>query len=534
MKILEEKGYRYQKHLSTGGEGEVHLVKSVDKDYIAKIFPKLSQSSFDLLSDLQQMNIPNIPKIHEIFNDQDKTIVIRDYIEGNTLYDEIKKNEYLSFKRAKAIIMKIGETLKALHHARPNPIIYRDLKPENIIVSPNGDVSLIDFGIARYYKQEATRDTVLAGTKGYTAPEVMAGMQSDPRSDVYSLGLLFYEMLTGKNILEPPYQIRPVKESDELLPAWLDGVIEKATDLNPANRYASIEAFLSALENPEETKPPKRKWLRAVIAAAAVLLMGAGLYCFAGVFKQGGYETLLDITFDDASYQDLVYLQGEKIDYGEITPVAMADLMHQGVYRLQYETAFKQSLQEGMIFHLRARVQDLPEKGTMFLLSFSPDAKIDGEKAYNIHFDNKELYGSQLRNSYGYYYQKTDGYPVLCNNQWVDMVVYLDAQGKSMKYFVAYADDGQHMAYGGARMPDEWIGSAYDIFMDLFFEYWEGEKGMDVPVSEIDFIQYASGSIKSYLRDQIPAYGQNKETIDKFIAKELELVPQDRYTRHGL
>ena len=228
MKIFEEKGYTYQKHVSTGGEGEVHLIKSENKDYIAKIFPKLNDNAIGLLHDIQQMNVPNIPKVYEIFNYEDKTIIIRDYIEGNTLYDEIKKNEYLSFKRSKIIISKICKTLKVLHDAKPNPIIYRDLKPENIIITPNGDVFLIDFGIARYHKREATRDTVVAGTKGYTAPEVMGGMQSDVRSDVYSVGMLFYEMLTGKNILDPPYQIRPVQESNEYLPDWLDKIIKKS------------------------------------------------------------------------------------------------------------------------------------------------------------------------------------------------------------------------------------------------------------------------------------------------------------------
>ena len=232
MKIFEEMGYTYQKHLSTGGEGEVHLVKLANKDYIAKIVPKLDESSLGVLQDIKQMHVPNIPNMYDTFNYEDKTIIIRDYIAGNTLYDEIKKNEYLSFKRAKTIILKICETLKAFHNKKPDPIIYRDLKPENIIITPSGDVYLIDFGIARYHKQDKIRDTVLAGTKGYTAPEVMGGMQSDVRSDVYSAGMLFYEMLTGKNILNPPYQIRPVKESNEYLPDWIDRLIEKATDIN--------------------------------------------------------------------------------------------------------------------------------------------------------------------------------------------------------------------------------------------------------------------------------------------------------------
>ena len=279
MKIFEQKGYIYQKHLSTGGEGEVHLIKSVDKQFIAKIFPSLSETSVKILNEIKDMNISGIPQIFEIFDYEDKTIIIRDFVEGTTLYDEIIKNEYLSFKRAKAIILKICETLRQLHNKKPRPIIYRDLKPENIIITPKGDVKLIDFGIARYYNQESTRDTVLAGTKGYTAPEVMAGMQSDTRSDVYSAGLLFYEMITGKNLLVPPFQIRPVKESNELLPEWIDSVIEKATDLNQTKRYKTIEEFIDAIENPKLLKKRRGlrcKSLKVVGLGIAVVIIIAG------------------------------------------------------------------------------------------------------------------------------------------------------------------------------------------------------------------------------------------------------------------
>ena len=188
----------------------------------------------------------------------------------------------------KLSFLKICETLRQLHNTKPRPIIYRDLKPENIIITPKGDVKLIDFGIARYYKQESTRDTVIAGTKGYTAPEVMAGMQSDTRSDVYSVGLLFYEMLTGKNLLVPPFQIRPVKESNELLPEWIDSVIEKATDLNQTKRYRTIEEFIDAIENPK--LPKKRMGLsgrssKAVGLGIAMVIIIAGTFLILDNFR---------------------------------------------------------------------------------------------------------------------------------------------------------------------------------------------------------------------------------------------------------
>jgi serine/threonine-protein kinase len=142
---------------------------------------------------------------------------------------------------------------------KPHPIIFRDLKPDNIIITPDGHLKLIDFGIARYYKEEATRDTMLAGTKGYTAPEVMAGMQSDERSDVYSIGLVFYELLSGKSLQYPPYQIRPVAENNEFLPDYLDEIIAKATNINQTERYASIDEFIYELENIKDIKVRQKK-----------------------------------------------------------------------------------------------------------------------------------------------------------------------------------------------------------------------------------------------------------------------------------
>ncbi len=87
-----------------------------------------------------------------MYNHEDKTVLIREYISGHTLYEEIQENGMLSLDRACYITLKICETLKVFHDLKPNPIIYRDLKPENIMISDDDEVYLIDFGIARYHK----------------------------------------------------------------------------------------------------------------------------------------------------------------------------------------------------------------------------------------------------------------------------------------------------------------------------------------------------------------------------------------------
>ena len=112
VNIFEQKGYAYIKHLSTGGESEVHLIERDGCLYIAKVFNKMDELSCARLSHIMTIDAPNVPKMVEIFNYEDRTILIRQYIEGHTLYDEIQKNKTIGFERAKYIILKICETIR--------------------------------------------------------------------------------------------------------------------------------------------------------------------------------------------------------------------------------------------------------------------------------------------------------------------------------------------------------------------------------------------------------------------------------------
>ncbi len=497
MKIFEEKGYIYQKHVSTGGEGEVHLIKSENKDYIAKIFPKLNDNAIGLLHDIQQMNVPNIPKVYEIFNYEDKTIIIRDYIEGNTLYDEIKKNEYLSFKRSKIIISKICKTLKVLHDAKPNPIIYRDLKPENIIITPNGDVFLIDFGIARYHKREATRDTVVAGTKGYTAPEVMGGMQSDVRSDVYSVGMLFYEMLTGKNILDPPYQIRPVQESNEYLPDWLDKIIKKATDINQVNRYSSIEDFMFDLGNPKHPKSSKKKKPKVLMAVVALVLIivGVGIWYYFSKNNEENYNMILELKFDDEA--DLAWINGYDnpenifaIDEGQLHIL-------KGGCNIDYTP------KPGMIVHYKVKQ---PQYGAVGLSQYRINAPVLFECIYR----DEERGVDHTTNSLNF-----SGTVFKNNGHFVDALFYI-TEDSSAVYAIAIDEEAQKICYTAYKIPD---------FMKDDVLYMEichfSEEGSVI----VESVYVAEGSLSKYLADNFESYNINKERVNEFLQKDVSALP---------
>ena len=499
MKIFEEKGYQYQKHLYTGGEGEVYLVKSVDQMFIAKIFPTLDERSFRLLEDISRMKIPNIPKIYEIFNDEDKTIVIREYIEGNTLYDEIKKNGCFTFKRSKEIIGKICDTLRAFHSVKPNPIIYRDLKPENVIVMPDGDIRLIDFGIARYYKQEATRDTILAGTRGYTAPEVMAGLQSDERSDVYSAGLLFYEMLTGKNILEPPYQIRPVAEANDHLPPWIDAVIAKATDFNQVNRYRHIAEFAEAFENPVRVKPKKkRRWGRmaAVIAGLAVVLGGAAYYFFFMDMRSESYETLLALDFDKA--EDMAWVMGYD-DPGDRLS------MENGELSILYEGCNIDYLPKpGMIVHYRIR---LPQFGAVGVAAYRMNATITYDCVY---------YNEQEQCDYSTGDLNFDGFPFKNTGQWIDTLFYVTPHNDAV-YVIAADEETGRICYTAYQVS----GTIKDIPMYMAVNHFS-EEGRVV----VDSVYVAEGSLQAYLKDHLKSYANHKARVDEFLNQPSSALPE--------
>ena len=260
--VIDDK-YEILKLVGRGGMSKVYLAmdKRLNKQWAIKEIEKKAkdknneiviQSAIAEANLIKQLDHPAIVRIVDIIDNGDVIYIIEDYIEGETLSSILENNGAQPQELVIEWAMQICEALEYLHTRKP-PIIYRDMKPANVMLKPDGNIKVIDFGIAREYKDQSLADTVSLGTKGYAAPEQFGGKgQTDARTDVYCLGVTLYHLLTGQNPCEPPYEIYPIRHWNPQLSAGLEAIVQKCTQLNPEDRYQSCAELLYALHHYEE------------------------------------------------------------------------------------------------------------------------------------------------------------------------------------------------------------------------------------------------------------------------------------------
>ena len=173
-------------------------------------------------------------------------IWVMEQIEGKTLQDisEMKKPD---IQAVTGWAIKLCEIFTYLHTLSPSPLIFRDLKPSNIMVTSRGRMTLIDFGIARYYDPHKTSDTVPLGTPGYAAPEQYGNSQTDARSDIYSLGATLYSLLSGADVASFNLSFPPLSRLNPSVGPVLEGIVERCLSLSPEQRYQRASDVKSAL-----------------------------------------------------------------------------------------------------------------------------------------------------------------------------------------------------------------------------------------------------------------------------------------------
>ena len=289
--------YEILKEVGRGGMSIVYLAmdQRLNKQWAVKEIQKKGKDAnneYVIMSAIAEANMikaldhPSIVRITDIIDAEDVIYIVEDYIEGETLADILKREGAQPQERVIEWAIQLCEALQYLHTRTP-AIIYRDMKPANVMLRPEGNIKIIDFGIAREYKEENIEDTTCLGTKGYAAPEQFGGRgQTDARTDIYCLGATLYHLITGKNPSQPPYEMYPIRYWNAELSAGLEAILLKCTQNNPEDRYQSCEELLYALKHYEEygaeyrALQMKKVKKFAISASASVFFIILGIISF--------------------------------------------------------------------------------------------------------------------------------------------------------------------------------------------------------------------------------------------------------------
>ena len=227
--------YFIMSKVGEGGYGSVYKARDIQSEdrlvaikevSLLGLYPKAmieATTSFQReVSVLSQLDHPNLPRVYEHFQNPGYWYLVMDFIAGETLEDYQSKapNERLLLSEVLDIGLQLCIVLDYLHSQQP-PIVFRDLKPANIMRTPTGQLYLIDFGIARYFKPGQAKDTVALGSLGYAAPEQYGKAQTTPRADIYSLGAVLHQLLTAKDPSDAPFRFLPLRPKSHLEPGSL-------------------------------------------------------------------------------------------------------------------------------------------------------------------------------------------------------------------------------------------------------------------------------------------------------------------------
>ncbi|WNR42260.1 serine/threonine protein kinase [Paenibacillus roseipurpureus] len=237
-------GNRYQliSLLGQGGMSRVYLAK--DRKLIGKRWAvkevdcSLSDSaSFmeeaEMLAKLGHAQLPQL--VDYFITEQGKGYLVMDYIEGPTLQDLFeKKARHLTVDLIVHIALQLLDIFHYLHTFQPRPIIYRDLKPANVMLNTHNQVRLIDFGVARQFKQGQASDTMQMGTVGFAAPEQYVGGQTDARTDLYTLGSMLYYLLSGGQYAY--LNVKPLEQLRDGIPEQLRSTVNLLLQESPQHR----------------------------------------------------------------------------------------------------------------------------------------------------------------------------------------------------------------------------------------------------------------------------------------------------------
>jgi serine/threonine protein kinase/Tfp pilus assembly protein PilF len=257
--------YNILEKIGEGGMGAVYkaddtkLKRTVALKFLPKEFTKEKDAKDRFVQEAQAagaMDHPNICTVYEIDEFEGQAYIVMAYIEGQNLKDKLRSG-YLKIEEAVRIAIQVADGLKEAHE---NGIIHRDVKPANIILTEKGKAKIMDFGLAKLsWGIDLTKSATVMGTAAYMSPEQAKGDAVDHRTDIWSLGAMLFEMLSGERpfkgyhdtaaihsiLYEEP---KPVSQLRDGIPAELDQIIQKALEKNPSDRYEDMQSMMRDLD----------------------------------------------------------------------------------------------------------------------------------------------------------------------------------------------------------------------------------------------------------------------------------------------
>src|ERR1039458_5686152 len=338
--------------LGAGGMGEVYRARDprLGREVAIKVLPAGYSTDSERLRRFEQearataaLNHPNILTVFDIARQDESPYIVSELLEGETLRDKLHGGE-LPVKKAIDYALQIIRGLVAAHD---RGIFHRDLKPENIFVTRTGQVKILDFGLAKLAMPEsegagglsttltietATADAVLLGTMGYMSPEQLRGQSGDARSDLFSFGVVFYEMLSGRKAFhgktsadtisailkeDPPGLMTMGRD----VPPMLERIVRHCLEKDPPARFHSardVEFALDSLSTISSSSIPvvttaghRKTWVVAAALTVAAVLLVAGLAIWMGFNRS---RKANQNPLSDAQFTPLTNLQGAGTD----------------------------------------------------------------------------------------------------------------------------------------------------------------------------------------------------------------------------
>ena len=379
--------------LGSGGMGAVFYAKSNDNLSIERAIKVLDKQGYNQNLDiyaeayaLKNLDHPCIPKVIEILEKDDFVYIVQEYIQGDSLKAVVKNNGKIEEKIVLVWMAQIAETVKYLHD---QGIIHRDIKPDNIMVNPEGQVKLIDFGLARSRSEVDEVDEKVIGTLSYTAPERFSKGNATVQTDIYGFGTTLYMVATG---LKPESMRTHPRSGFSTMKGNLKkncspgvaSILSKSIAIDPNQRYYHFDQILYDIAKVEPFNRTMQKQKSVEMVKMAGLI--AGFVCFMAMIPFGFYNLKLE---KEAKYQAIITAGTDLLEQGKVKE--SLDEFKSGVVLMPTGMAAQQGVME--VYTKQGDFEEVIDYG-LTLYQDDEKARENGEIAYligNAYFEMEKF-----------------------------------------------------------------------------------------------------------------------------------------------